>query len=233
MSLLERVTTLVRANLNDLLDNAEDPEKMLKQILIDMRNQLIQVKTQVAAAIADEQKLYQRYLENQEDADKWQQKAELAVRKGEDGLAKEALGRRNSYQSVADGFKQQYEDQKRQVELLKSALSKLEAKIDEAGRKKDLLIARSRRAKAEQQIQGTMAGLEKVGVFESLDRMEEKVALEEAKAKAATELAGDDLESRFQTLEQEDDLDRQLAELKQKTGQSVAQPPAGEETPRE
>ena len=233
MSLLERVTTLVRANLNDLLDNAEDPEKMLKQILIDMRNQLIQVKTQVAAAIADEQKLYQRYLENQEDADKWQQKAELAVRKGEDGLAKEALGRRNSYQSVADGFKQQYEDQKRQVELLKSALSKLEAKIDEAGRKKDLLIARSRRAKAEQQIQGTMAGLEKVGVFESLDRMEEKVALEEAKAKAATELAGDDLEERFNTLEQEDDLDRQLAELKQKTGQSVAQPPAGEETPRE
>lgn len=233
MSLLERVTTLVRANLNDLLDKAEDPEKMLKQILIDMRNQLIQVKTQVAAAIADEQKLYQRYLENQEDADKWQQKAELAVRKGEDGLAKEALARRNSYQSVADGFKQQYEEQKRQVELLKSALSKLEAKIDEAERKKDLLIARSRRAKAEQQIQGTMAGLDQVGVFESLDRMEEKVALEEAQAKAATELASDDLEERFKTLEQEDDLDQQLAELKQKAGKPVEQLPSGDETPRE
>lgn len=233
MSLLERVTTLVRANLNDMLDKAEDPEKMLKQILIDMHNQLIQVKTQVAASIADEQKLYQRYLENQEDADKWQQKAELAVRKADDALAKEALARRNSYQSVADGFKQQYDEQKKQVELLKSALTKLEAKIDEAERKKDLLIARSRRARAEQQIQGTMAGIEKVGVFDTLDRMEEKVATEEARAKAATELASDDLEERFKTLEQEDDLDRQLAELKQKAGEPGEQAPSGGEQPRQ
>jgi len=233
MSLLERVTTLVRANLNDLLDKAEDPEKMLKQILIDMHNQLIQVKTQVAASIADEQKLYQRYLENQEDADKWQQKAELAVRKGDDGLAKEALARRNSYQSVADGFKQQYDDQKKQVELLKSALSKLEDKIDEAERKKDLLIARSRRAKAEQQIQGTMAGIDKVGVFETLDRIEEKVSTEEAKAKAYSDLERDDLDERFKTIEQEDDLDRQLTELKQKAGKPSEQAPSGGEQPRQ
>ena len=216
MSLLERVTTLVRANLNDLLANSEDPEKMLKQILLDMRNQLIQVKTQVAASIADEQKLYQRHLENQEQADKWQKNAELAVRKGDDELAREALSRQNSYQSVADGFKQQYEEQKKQVELLKSALQKLEDKIDEAERKKDLLIARARRAKAEQQIQGTMAGIKNVGVFDTLDRMEEKISTEEARAKAATELASDDLEERFKKLEDGDDIDRQLADLKQK-----------------
>ncbi len=175
MSLLERVTTLVRANINDLLDRAEDPEKMIKQYILDMQNQLIQVKTQVAAAIADEQKLYQRYLQNQDLADEWQKKAELAVTKGEDELAKQALQRRNSYQSTADGFKAQYEEQKQQVEILKSALEKLEAKIDEAERKKDLLIARSRRAEAEQKIHETMAGIGKAGALEGFERMEEKV----------------------------------------------------------
>src|SRR5947209_10600249 len=165
MNLLERVTTLVRANLNDMIDRAEDPEKMLKQILIDMNNQLIQVKTQVAASIADEQKLYQRYLENQEQATNWQRKAELAVTKGQDDLAREALGRRNSYQQVADGFKQQYDEQHKQVEVLKSALQKLEDKIGEAERKRDLLIARSRRAQAEQQIHSTLQGIDSSGAF--------------------------------------------------------------------
>src|SRR5579859_1191048 len=105
MSLLERVTSLVKANVNDMHDKAEDPEKMIKQYLIDMHNQLIQVKTQVAAAMADEQKLYQRYMDNQNQATDWQAKAALAVQKGEDDLAKEALGRRNSFQETADGFK--------------------------------------------------------------------------------------------------------------------------------
>jgi phage shock protein A len=215
VSLLERVTTIVRSNLNELLDKAEDPEKMIKQILLDMRNQEIQVKTQVAASIADEQKLYQRYLQNQEEADKWQKNAQLAVGKGEDELAKEALQRRNSYQSVADGFKGQYEEQKQQVEVLKSALDKLTAKIDEAERKKDLLIARSRRAKAETSIQETMAGISQTGAFQTLERMEEKVMDQEARAKAATQMSTDSLDERFKALESETDLDRQLQELKQ------------------
>lgn len=216
MSLLERVTTLVRANLNDLLDRAEDPEKLLKQIILDMQNQLIQVKTQVAAAIADEQKLYQRYLQNQEESESWQKKAELAVSKGQDDMAKEALARRNSYQSMADGFKVQYEDQKKQVEVLKSALTKLEAKIDEAERKKDLLIARSRRADAERKIHETMSGIDQAGAFESFDRLEEKVMEKEARAKAAVELDTDSLEEKFAALEKESDVDKDLEELKQK-----------------
>ena len=216
MSLLERVGTLIRANINDLLDRAEDPEKMIKQIILDMQNQLIQVKTQVAASIADEQKLYQRYLQNQEEADRWQKKAELAVTKGEDELAKEALSRRNSYQSIADGFKVQYEEQKKQVEVLKSALEKLEAKIEEAERKKDLLIARSRRAEAERKIHETMAGIDTSGALGGLERMEEKVLEREARAKAAVELDTDTLEEKFAALEQESDLDRQLEELKSK-----------------
>ncbi len=224
MSLLERVTTLVRANINDLLDRAEDPEKMIKQYLLDMQNQLIQVKTQVAAAIADEQRLYQRYLQNQEQANEWQKKAELAVSKGSDDLAKEALTRRNSYQSVAEGFKVQYEEQKQQVTVLKSALDKLEAKIEEAERKKDLLIARSRRAEAEQKIHETMAGIGEFGGMEGFERMEEKVQEKEARAKAAVELSTDSLEDRFAALERESDVDRDLEELKAKMNKP--QPPS-------
>src|SRR5439155_13303655 len=111
MGLLDRVGTLIRANLNDMLDRAEDPEKVLKQLILDMNNQLIQVKTQVAASIADEKMLYNRYQENQTLATDWQAKAELAVQKGDDELAKAALARRNTYQQTADGFKQQYETQ--------------------------------------------------------------------------------------------------------------------------
>src|SRR6185312_10308272 len=150
MSLLERVSSLVRANVNDMLDKAEDPEKMIKQYLIDMHNQLIQVKTQVAAAMADEQKLYQRYMDAQNQANDWQRKAELAVQKSEDELAKQALQRRNSFQETSDGFKAQYDEQKKEVEILKDSLSKLEAKIQEAETKKDLLIARSHVADTQQ-----------------------------------------------------------------------------------
>lgn len=214
MSLLERVTTLVRANINDLLDKSEDPEKMIKQYILDMQNQLIQVKTQVAAAIADEQKLYQRYLQNQEQADDWQKKAELAVTKGADDLAKEALQRRNSYKSIADGFKTQYDEQKAQVEVLKSALQKLEDKIDEAERKKDLLIARSRRADAEQKIHDTMAGIGKFGAMDDFNRMEEKVQEKEARAKASAELDSDTLEDKFAELEKTSDVDKDLEDLK-------------------
>lgn len=216
MSLLDRVGTLIRANINDLMDKAEDPEKMLKQIIMDMQNQLIQVKTQVAAAIADEQKLYQHYLENQDQSTTWQKKAELAVSKGEDDLAKQALQRRNSYQGTAEGFKVQYEEQKVQVEQLKVALEKLEAKIEEAERKKDLLIARSRRADAEKKIHDTMSGIGQGGAFESFDRLEEKVQDKEARAKAAAELDSDTLEDKFAALEKDGDVDADLAALKAK-----------------
>lgn len=233
--LLDRVGTLVRANLNDLIDRAEDPEKMIKQAIIDMNNNLIQVKTQVAAAIADEQKLYNHYLENQEQATQWQKKAELAIAKDADDLAREALTRRNSYQSVADGFKVQYDEQHKQVQLLKDALTQLTAKIEEAERKKDLLIARSRSAKAQQQIHDTMAGIGKSRAFEGFDRMEEKVADQEARARAAAELDRDTLEDKFAALEAGAAVDDDLAALKQKMGKIPAPqtPPALDEGPEQ
>ncbi len=227
MAILDRISTLVRANINDMIDRAEDPEKVIKQLLADMNNQLLQVKTQVAAAIADEKQLQQRWQDNQEKADEWQQKAELAVEKGQDDLAKEALQRRNSFQQTADGFKQQYDEQSKQVETLKEALHQLEEKINEAETKKDLLIARSRRAKAETQIRTTLSGLDTSGSLASFDRMEDKVNQQEARAAALGELDTDSVDQRFKLLEQESEVDKQLEELKAKKG--LAPAPEGKE----
>src|SRR5262245_10025071 len=188
MAILDRVSTILRANINDLMDRAEDPEKMIKQLLQDMENQLIQVKTQVAASIADEQRLKERWQQNEQQATEWQRKAELAVQKGDDELAKAALARRNTFQQTAAGFKEQYESQAQQVEQLKDALDKLEGKIHEARTKKDLLIARARRAKAEQTIYDTMAKADTSGVTGGFERMEEKVRTQEARAKAISSL---------------------------------------------
>ncbi len=225
MGLLDRISTLLRANLNDLIDRAEDPEKVLKQLILDMNSQLVQVKTQVAAAIADEKMLYKRYEENQALADEWERKAELAVRKGDDELAKEALSRRNAYRQTADGFKQQWQDQSRQVETLKDALRQLEAKIQEAEAKKDLLIARSRRAKAETQIRETMAGISTPSALSQFEQLEQRVEEQEARADAARELETDTLEEKFAHLESETQLESDLAALKAKvSGSPQGQP---------
>ena len=226
MGILDRVSTLMRANINDMIDRAEDPEKVVKQLIVDMNNQLLQVKTQVAAAIADEKMLYQRYQDNQEKAIEWQQRAELAVEKGQDDLAREALMRRNAFQQTASGFKEQYDQQSRQVESLKDALHQLESKIQEAQTKEELLIARSRRAKAETTIRSTLAGIDQSSALASFNRIEEKVNQQEARAAALGELDTDTMEHRFQLLQEETEVDRQLAELKASKGLSA---PASEE----
>ena len=148
MALLDRVSTLIRANLNDLIDKAEDPEKMIKQVILDMQNQLIQVKTQVAVSIADLHLLEKKQLEHEEKIGEWMRKAELAVDKNQDDLARAALARHQSFQELSESFKLQVANQKSQVENLKSAFHKLEQKLSEAESKKDLLIARHRRARA-------------------------------------------------------------------------------------
>src|SRR5438270_297935 len=141
MALLERVSTLVRANLNDLIDKAEHPEKMIKQVIIDMQNQLLQLKTQVAIAIADQHLLAKKALENEDKQQDWMRKAELAVEKKDDALARAALDRALANKELAENFHQQVGDQKAEVESLKSAFSKLEGKLGEAQAKSDLLLA--------------------------------------------------------------------------------------------
>ena len=146
MSVFSRMSTIFKANVNDALTNAEDPEKVLNQITIEMNEQLVDTKQKVAAAIADEKRLQRQYQETAEQAKGWEEKATIAVEKERDDLAREALARRNEAQQLADEYKIQWDKQRQAVDQLKEHLRALELKIGEAGRKKQLLIARQKRA---------------------------------------------------------------------------------------
>jgi phage shock protein A len=215
MSLLERVGTLLRANLNDLIDKAEDPEKLLKQLVLDMENQLMQVKTQVAIAIADEHLLAKKRREHEDAEAEWKRKAELAVRKDDDGLARAALERSLSHKQMAAGFVQQLEDQKTEVETLKNALRHLEQKLQETRSRCDLLIAEHRRARVVGRAQTAREAIDKSDRSTSIDRMKSRIDGAEARNAASRELMqGDSLEDRFAALEREEQIDALLKDLK-------------------
>lgn len=216
MALLERVGTLVRANLNDLIDKAEEPEKMIKQVILDMQNQLLQVKTQVAIAIADQHLLEKKQKENEDKTAEWIRKAELAVAKKDDELARAALHRVESYRELTGNFTQQVGDQKAQVENLKTALRQLEQKLIEANAKADLLIAQHRRARAVGKAHDARTAIGDNSKSAAFDRMKRKVAHNEAVSQAKSELGADDVEDRFATIEKADRIEQLLAEMKAK-----------------
>ena len=216
MALLERVSTLIRANINDLVDKAEDPEKMIKQVILDMQNQLLQVKTQVAISIADQHVLEKKLKENQENEQQWLRRAELAVDRKDDPLARAAVERAMSYKATTESFRQQVEDQKTQVENLKTALLKLEQKLVEAQAKSDMLIAQHRRSRAMGKANEAGLAMGDNSKAAAFDRMKHKVQHTEAAAQAHEELLKDDVEDRFAAIEKEREIDRLLAEIKSK-----------------
>jgi phage shock protein A len=217
MALLERVSTLLRANLNDLVEKAEDPERLLKQLVLDMENQLLQVKTQVAIAIADEHLLRKKQKEQDDSAEEWKRRAALAVNKGHDDLARAALERSLSYQKLSEGFQQQTEDQKEEADTLRQALLNLDRKLAETRARCEMLIAEHRRSRVvnratkARHIAGTAQDT-------TLNRMRSKIQNSEARNEAEKELIGaDSLEDRFAKLESEDQVEVMLAELKAKS----------------
>ena len=222
MGFFGRLATLIQSNLNDLINRAEDPEKMLDQVVADMRTQLVEAKKQVAVAIADEKKLYKQYERELAVAQEWEKKAMLAVRAGDDGLAKQALARQREHAQVSEQFHGQWDKQKASVEALKTALRALNNKIDEANRKKAVLIARKRRADAMKSIEDTMSGLNDQSAFDAFSRLEQKIDQAEAEAEAASEInkeyQGDVLKEKFAELEQDAGADDALLELKRKMG---------------
>jgi len=214
MSLLDRVSTLLRANLNDLVEKAEDPERMLKQIVLDMENQLMQVKTQVAIAIADQHLLEKKRAEHEQQAGDWRRKAELAVQKGQDDLARAALERALSHDQLVKGFTNQAEDQKHEADSLRQALHKLEQKLSETRAHSEMLIAEHRRAKV---VGRATKARQMVGTDQehAMGRMRSKVHVRAAENAAASEiLSPETLEDRFKTLESEDKIELLLAEMK-------------------
>jgi phage shock protein A len=222
MGIFSRLRTLFASNVNALISKAEKPEKMLNQLIIEMNEQLIESKKAVAMAIADEKKL-EREKDNQYAQSKeWERKAMLAVSSGRDDLAKEALLRKQEYDNAAAEYQKQWESQKASVDQLKESLRELQRKIEEAQRKKNLLIARAKRAEAQQKIQDTISTVSgNRSAFEAFDRMSQKVDEMEAMADASKELEdlsnNTNLEKQFAQLETSDaTADSLLLELKEK-----------------
>jgi phage shock protein A len=212
MALIDRVTTLIKANLNDLVDKAEEPEKLLKQLLLDMQNQYMQVKTQVAIAIADQHLLNKKQQENLDLQKEWLRRAELAVQKNEEELARAAIERSLTYENAARNFSQQLEDQSHSVQALRDALHRLEQKMTETKSKTEMLVAQHRRAKLAQR---SGLGEQELQQDAALDRARGRVAEEEARGLSQQVLgAMPDVEQRLAALEKSDQVDRLLAELK-------------------
>lgn len=225
MGLFDRLSSLIKSNLNDLISSAEDPEKMLNQIIVDMRNQLAKAKQQVAAAIADEKRLRDQADNEFKLADDWEKRAMLAVQQGRDDLAKQALMRQQEHLEHAQSMAMTWETHRHETEALKQSLRDLNDKIEEAKRKKNLLLARQRRAEAQQRISQTMSGLSDKSAFEAFNRMEEKISQNERQLNAAKEIeeefTGDKLQSEFKQLERHAggaSADLQLSALKERMG---------------
>jgi phage shock protein A len=222
MALLERVAALLRANVNDLIDKAEDPEKMLKQLVLDMENQLLQVKTQVAIAIADQHLLEKKKMEHDHSAEEWHKKAELAVSKGKDDLARAALERALSHEQMALGFAQQLEDQSNEADSLRSALRKLDQKLVETRSRCEMLIAQHRRARVVSKANQVRQKVDAAQNGTGIDRLRLRVAGAESENAATQELlGGDSLEDRFANLEREEQIEGLLRDLKERHGKTA------------
>jgi phage shock protein A len=225
MGLFDRFRRVVKSNINDMISKAENPEKMLTQLIEDMNGQLIESKKAVAGAIADEKQLERQLLQQRAQAEDWEKRAVLAVREGKDELAKRALVRNQELGEYVTSYQDQWQAQRDSVEQLKGSLRDLTQKIEEAQRKKNILIARAKRAEAQQRIQSTLSTSRDTSAFEAFDRMAKKVDQIEAQADAEREInqidTGDKaLESEFKQLEKGDtSADRLLEDLKKKMGQ--------------
>jgi phage shock protein A len=225
MALFDRVSRLIRANVNDLVSKAEDPEKILEQALLDMQESFVELKQAVAGAIANQKRSQMQYDNNIKETETWQQRAQLALQKGDEGLAKEALIRKKSFSDTATALKSQLDLQVGQVDTMKKSLMMLEGKIVEAKNKKGMLQARAQAAKANEQLTSSLNSMNTNSAMGAFERMEDKVLQMEARGQAAAELAGSNLEAQFASLESAD-VDLELAAMKQQLlgGAAAAQP---------
>ncbi|HEU4642767.1 MAG TPA: PspA/IM30 family protein [Gemmatimonadaceae bacterium] len=232
MGIFDRLSSLIKSNINDLISSAENPEKMLNQIIVDMRSQLAKAKQQVAAAIADERRLHDQVEAEYRQAQDWEKRAMLAVQEGRDDLAKQALMRQNEHVAHGQQLEATWRSHQAETEKLKGSLRDLNDKIEEAKRKKNLLIARQKRAEAQKRIADTMSSMSEKSAFEAFARMEAKIEDNErrmlANAEIDEEFTGDRLSADFRVLEKgatSANADMQLLALKQKMGMLPAGAP--------
>ena len=223
MGLFDRVSRLVRSNVNSAISNAEDPEKILDQTILDMQEDLVQFRQAVATTIASKKRLEQQYTQNQNQANEWYKRAQLALKKGDEALAREALTRKQSFSDTATSLKAQLDNSSTQVTKLKRNMTALESKLAESKTKKEMLKARAKAAKANEQLNKSISSVDTSSTMAAFERMEDKVLQMEASSEALTELASDSLENQFAALEMGTGVDVELEEMKaQLTGTNVA-----------
>jgi phage shock protein A len=225
MNIFDRIAMLFRSNVNAVISEFEQPEKMLNQIILDMRSQLVKAKQQVAAAIADEKRLNDQTKQELKEAEDWERRAMLAVQQNQDELAKQALMRRSEHMARGDQLNLTWQAHKQETDRLKDSLRSLNDNIEEANRKKNLLLAKQRRADAQKRINETMSHISEKSAFEAFARMEEKIDANERKIRASAEIdeefSGDKLANDFKRLEAaggNQSAEVLLIELKQKMG---------------
>jgi phage shock protein A len=230
MGLIDRILRVIRANLNSLIGQAEDPEKILEQAVEEMQQDLIQLRQAVAQAIATQKRTERQASQAQTTANDWYNRAQLALSNADENLAREALTRRKSYQETAKAMQAQLEQQASVVTKLKENMRTLESKISEAKTKKDLYIARARSAQASQKINEMLGNVGTGSSLSAFERMEEKVMQLEAQSEAIEQLGSSDLEKRFAALEGGNDIDAELATLKANmmTGNEQARLPSSQ-----
>lgn len=226
MAILDRMQRLIRANVNDLIDRAEDPEKMIDQILRDMETNIVTARSQVAAMIAQEKELEADLRETKQLAAEWGEKAKRAVDADKDDLAREALRRKRDNEENAHAYQQQHDLQLQTVEKLKQQLQLLESKYQQTLGQRDALVARQRRAKASQRVAEFTSTLSPLDASSELDRMERKIRSTESRAAALSEMESSSMDAQFRELEYDADIESELQALK---GGSNA--PAGELEP--
>lgn len=224
MNLLERVLTLLRANLNTMVEKSDDPEKALRQLQLDMHNQLVQVKTQVATAIAQSRKLQIRSKERKAEAETWMRKAEQAIQQNNDTAARDALTHYNDYTKQAQRYEQLQQEQEQLVVTMRNALRQLEAKITEVETTIDLLVTRKRNALLQQRVFDALGKTGSQKDKERANRAQDAVMEAEARARAMAELHKRDLDAQLDQLSDEQIVDQQLNDLKARTRPSKETP---------
>ncbi|MGC8968187.1 MAG: PspA/IM30 family protein [Thermus sp.] len=218
MNLLDRLSRLIRANLNDLLRRAEDPEKIIEQALLDMKEALREAREQVAEALAEQKRLEREVESHEREALLWEEKAKEALKAGREDLAKEALRRKKRALDLAQGFRQQAEEQKALVERLMTQLKALEAKIDEAEARKALLLARKKGVEAAEAVRRMESRLDRHPALEAFEEMEARILAMEDRHEALKALDGQDLDKELSALSAEKEVEEELARLKRELG---------------
>ena len=224
MGIFQRISDIVSANFNDLVEEYEDPEKMLRQAIREMEEAIGTAKPDVARAMASEKTVAKELASNEAQVAVWTRRAETAVEAGDDDLARKAITRKKEYEKIAAALRDQHEAAVEASQTLRRQLEAMQAKLKDAQRRLGTLTARQKAAQVRAKVAQSQAGLTPEldqDAFNKFDRLARKVEMAEAEAEALSELArserdlgkaGEDLES----VEEISDTEAELLELKKK-----------------